>query len=211
MPSAVAVARPCLLPPQLWDWRVDDVRFIHTSVAADDVVIGDVWIDGEEKRAGAWRRRASLVKGRLEVAHESLFLHRRSAGRGFGRAWVDESIRRYREHGVNAVTLEAGANQGGYVWAEYGFDFNGVRPGPTGCVPDRMRDFHEMALDERETWMSALGDPCNADTSIEWALSEPLRPSEVANLGKPTDARRDQCWPGKRILMGSVWAGRLEL
>jgi hypothetical protein len=143
--------------------------------------------------------------GRLEVHHDLFKVEdQASQGKGLGEAMLRQSLRKYRELGVDEVTLDA-AWVGRYTWASFGFDWDaetgeGMRRDladyleEQGVERQRAEDVAERAA--RHSWDVASLDVDGLRVGASPERGAPLREERV----------------GKAFLFTHLgWSGTLSL
>lgn len=73
------------------------------------------------RRVGTWSR--IILPEAHEVYHDTLFIDTDVQGRGIAKAFTEHTEAHYKAQGITHVSLEAGAEIGGYAWARAGFNF----------------------------------------------------------------------------------------
>lgn len=76
------------------------------------------------KKVGSFAREIDQARDGVHVYHDSLSINPSHQGRGFGTAFFEGSLAKYKERGVVSLRVTAGSSVGGYQWARRGFDFN---------------------------------------------------------------------------------------
>jgi hypothetical protein len=148
--------------------------------------------DGTEQVATATR---TFNLAEKVVNHAGFNVVRQRRGRGLAKLLTRNSLAVYRELGISRVTLSAGLEAGGYVWARFGF------------------------LPSREDWFRVRGDvqaklttvgevPAEAKEALTYALvdDDPVAIWDIADL----DAKVDDTSLGRLLLSGTAWEGLLE-
>lgn len=140
-------------------------------------------------------RTFKFEKGKVD--HSSFFIADRLQGRGTGRVFLANSMAVYRRIGIRSVTLAAGAEAGGYVWARFGFV-------PTRLSWHSLRESLSDELDEIERKLSP-GDVALVRRMLD--SDDPKTVWLIADLRIPFG--REPL--GRRLLAGQGWGGALDL
>lgn len=171
------------------------------SVGSDTRVI----IDGEilsgsgacvgGSRRSFWRD----YVGYLVVHNDLLWLEVAARGRGFATAFYDELERYYRRSAVDVITIHATLEDGGYSWAQYGFDWDPRHIAVSFANIRRrinvLRNSKVTTADKR--LLAEIRDGLDDnDPGQEWPT-----PNELANLHGDDPAL------GRRLMRGSDWYG----
>jgi hypothetical protein len=136
------------------------------------------------------------------VQHGSFLLSRRVQGGGFSKRWLAQMEDRYREAGIDRITLFTD-DVGGYAWAKAGFDFEN-RDGAKHVASllgrklrskEGKRDLPQRVITDGEELIrrAQSTDPEERPTPMEFAM-----------LGWTPGA---QTWVGKESMLGSGWGG----
>ncbi|MEU9333135.1 hypothetical protein AB0D49_08215 [Streptomyces sp. NPDC048290] len=198
------------------------VEVTRVRPAANRVMVtANVMRDGE--LAGEiWRTFRRDEQGRLYAKHDLLELGAPFRRRGFSNAVNAHLEDWYRRSGAHRIELNAGMDNGGYVWAAKGYLFASAEEAEN--IAERL----ERQLDALESWLEEHkdddGTPDDEYESAEDAYSdgeallrrmhdEPFgspgfpAPGEIADLGRLPHHTAADSWLGKRVLMGSSWNG----
>lgn len=73
---------------------------------------------------GNFAREIDVARDGVHIYHDALSIKPAFQGRGFGTAFFEDSLAKYKERGVVSLRVTAGSSVGGYQWARRGFDFN---------------------------------------------------------------------------------------
>lgn len=151
-----------------------------------------------------WPMRADPSK--VSIHHGTFILGKRAQGGGFSSRWLAQMEDRYRERGIDRITLFTD-DVGGYAWAKAGFDFEN-RDGPKHVATllgrklrskEGQRDLPQRVITDGEELIR------RAQSSIR---DERPTPMEFAMLGWAPGATT---WVGKESMLGSGWGGVKEL
>ena len=129
------------------------------------------------------------------VEHGGMAFEGPFQGQGFASRYNAHVEDAYRENGIEKITLNANFDVGGYAWARAGYDFSGGggrHSGGRASVAARARK---------------EGRKFNPDVQaeIERVASNPnASPIDFAMIGHQPGV---STWPGKQIMLGSVWEG----
>lgn len=136
-------------------------------------------LDDEGKAVGEFGRRLYRGVDGAEVTmhHAYFFMYAGQQGQGVGAAFLAASEARYREAGINKITVSA-EDVGGYAWARAGFDF---------AHPEWAERVAERFTPEERSGLPA------APTPMDFAM-----------IGYTPGATT---WPGKEKMIGSAWVG----
>lgn len=135
--------------------------------------------------------RARLDGLALEVASSS---GQALQGQGFAARYMAQVEQTYREHGVTTLSLTANIDVGGYAWARDGYDFTSHSDRAT--VAGRAKDVGRKFSAETQAQIRAVADNPHS-SAIEFAM-----------IGWQAGA---STWPGKQIMLGSMWGGTKQL
>jgi hypothetical protein len=149
--------------------------------------------DAGERIATATR---SFDLGKSVVKHAGFRIIPDRCGRGLGTLLTRNSLKVYKKVGISKVTLDAGLDVGGYVWARLGFV-----PTKDGWLQVR------GAVRAKRASMGQI--PSEAEVALGYALAddEPAAIWEIADL----DARINGKSLGQVLLSGTTWEGMLDL
>jgi GNAT superfamily N-acetyltransferase len=138
--------------------------------------------------------------GYLVVHNDLLWLEAAARGHGFATAFYDELERYYRRSGVDVITIHAALDDGGYSWAQYGFDWDPRRIAESftnirSRIDDLLRNPRVTTADMQQ--LAKIRDRLDhRDPGQEWPT-----PNELANL------RGDDPELGRKLMRGSSWYG----
>jgi len=152
--------------------------------------------------AGEFYRELKVRKGEIFIHHNNFRISPTLRGLGWGHKWFAECERRYREFGIVAISIEAGSDVGGYVWAREGFSL--TDQGQKVFWPNvlwRLRCLHEEdVIDERTLRRWERGIASKRISTVQ----------DVMCLGRWrrwVDGEGRWCWPGKLALIEIDWDG----
>ena len=157
---------------------------------------------------GEFYRIIKVRRGEIVIYHDNLWLGCKVRYLGIGRKWHRECERRYRAFGVAEVTLDAGGEAGGYVWAREGFEIKGSTGRVLGfwqevedniCLLRKYKCISERSLNR---WQRDL------------ASGRISTVSQLARLGCRNywvDKKGRRCWAGKMLLLHLTWEGYKKL
>ena len=168
---------------------------------------------GPDGQIAADIARAGIRDGdNIQVAHEFFGIYDTAppyAGRGIGRLFGAYSEQWYRESGVQVITLTAGLDDGGYVWAMAGYTW-----------VDTPRDVIQRlaaAITHREGTPEELAQARVMLGRLEHgtfgSVSYPT-PRDIATIGRTGELARlpsrdpRKTWFGRRVMKGSTWQGQ---
>jgi hypothetical protein len=151
-----------------------------------------------------WPVRADPSK--VSIHHGSFLLGKRAQGGGFSKRWLAQMDDRYREAGIDRITLFTD-DVGGYAWAKAGFDFSD-RDGPKHVATlvgrklrskEGQRNLPQRVITDGEELIrrAQSTDPEERPTPMEFAM-----------LGWTPGA---ETWVGKESMLGSGWGGVKQL
>jgi GNAT superfamily N-acetyltransferase len=150
---------------------------------------------------GNAKRTFSEVEGDIEVRHDKMSVDAAYRRGGFSRRWLAEMEDRYRQMGVDQVTLQT-TNVGGYAWAKSGFDF---------LDDSNARSLADQVTEYAEASPPPPGVRAQLDELVRRAGAggggRPL-PMEFAMLGWEPGAT---AWFGKGSMLGTGWEGIKKL
>jgi len=154
------------------------------------------------KFVGRFCRVLTTPENELRMEHEEFTIYSPWCNHGWGAEWYRECERRYREFGIDSITLGAGHSHGGYVWAREGFVFGGKRQVENfwqdqECVISRLEREEHISIHQAERWRRLI------------RLEELDTPQKILQLGRRQRWQRGKhtFWPGKYLLWGSKWEG----
>jgi GNAT superfamily N-acetyltransferase len=129
------------------------------------------------------------------VKHAGFSVTPERRGRGLATLLTRNSVDAYREVGITKVTLSAGMDAGGYVWARLGFlpskdEWRQVR----GAVRAKLESIPSVPAEAAEAVRYALADD---EATAIW---------EIADLDVEADGKR----LGRLLLSGTAWEGMLD-
>ncbi|HEY9304450.1 MAG TPA: hypothetical protein VIO95_09185 [Mycobacterium sp.] len=138
--------------------------------------------------------------GYLVVHNDLLWLEAAARRRGFATALYDELERYYRRSGVDVITVHAALDDGGYSWAQYGFDWDPRRIAESfmnirGRIDNLLRNASVTAAD-KQLLVEFRRRLDHRDPGQEWPT-----PNELANL------YGDDPQLGRKLMRGSSWYG----
>ena len=146
-----------------------------------------------DKRIATATRTFSLSQGL--VNHEGFSVIAERQGRGLATLLTRNSVEVYRAVGISRVTLTAGLEGGGYVWARFGF------------LPTR--DSWKQVRGAVQAKLASVGKiPPEAEEALGYALADddPAAIWEIADLDATIGGRA----LGRLLLSGAAWDGMLE-
>lgn len=169
------------------------------------IVVQDA--DGNPQRVGSVQRVFYTSDGKLNVYHDLLGLDEEYRGRGFGTAFSNWSEDWYKEMGGARVTLNAGAEDGGFVWARAGYDWDRNRYGLHADYPRNVVS--------RMEYMAGNTDLSPEAKSQLTSWSETIKNQDVDLWPKPWEIANYQdaggSTSGRDILRGTQWRGEKEV
>jgi hypothetical protein len=191
-----------------------EVMSVETSQG--NVKVSGVITDYNGNPVGNFERRFFKDDdGRLMVEHELLELDDSVQGAGFATEFNANAEDYYVSHGIEAIRVHAGLDQGGYTWASAGFDFD-PRPWSlkqskaniTGRIDDYLSDTSPdrapLTPAQRER-LTSLRDRLESKDHTDPDFPTPF---EIASFGRTSGA---ETWPGSEIMTGSNWYGEKPL
>jgi len=154
------------------------------------------------RRAGQFYRELKVRRGEIFIHHNNFHVTPALRSLGWGRKWFTECERRYQEFGIAAISIEAGSDVGGYVWAREGFSLTDSGQGDFWHdIQKRLRCLHGGGfIDERTLRRWERGIANRRINTVQ----------DVMCLGRWRrwiDEEGYWCWPGKLLLIGSCWDG----
>lgn len=146
---------------------------------------------------GTWRKQSVTMArtfyqkdGSLRVSHDLLELPEKLQGKGVSRLLNSAFYEEYQRSGVQAITLHAALDAGGYAWAKAGF----------------------AATDQAEVLAILAKAPAQVPSNVVQALQQVVQDHYTAYPNKPFPMERlAQTQYGKTLLSGSSWHGILDL
>lgn len=195
----------------------------------------DGWYDAakvEPSPYGPEHQNLKTFEG-MSVDHTSFAMNESKQGSGIGSSFIAQSVARYKEMGIDHVTVHAGDAVGGYAWAREGFR---VEDGTKNRNPfntsgsdwmsrheqiDKLADTASRKLDDLEaTGVIPMYDlkvarQDLAALRVASAAGEDVQPIHIASLGEGDGHFRAQApsgdyydsWAGKEMLLGASWQG----
>jgi len=125
------------------------------------------------------------------VQHGGMVIEEPFQGQGFATRYNAHQEAAYRAHGIREITLTADIDVGGYSWARAGYDF--ADDVARSTVANRARETGRRKFNiDVQAEIARVADNPNS-TPIEFAM-----------IGWQPGA---STWPGKQIMLGSVWDG----
>jgi GNAT superfamily N-acetyltransferase len=116
-----------------WEWRDYQGRRWQVIMNEDIFPFSDVSafcrgtievLDGVSwRRAGFWERKIHLERD--SVDHDNLHLEPQWQGNGFAQAWLEHSCRKYKDWGLEEISIPTTGYDGASVWLKSGFSFYG--------------------------------------------------------------------------------------
>jgi hypothetical protein len=169
-----------------------------------------------ELHAGSFGQTVTLDDaGRLGVHHHSLKLARDSRGTGFGNGFVDHARASYAGAGIDDVSMFAGLSVGGYAWARQGLELATSATDDAAKALDRGRQIAEMVDSSRGIIDLSGRIPRLRRLTAEQHAS--IAPRLVRDGMLPPDAitamEQLAAVPdiGRRVLLGRMWKGSVEI
>ena len=150
----------------------------------------DVTITDRDGTVVGQATRTIRPPGQKTVQNDGIALRSNVQGQGFATRFNAHSEAAYRAHGIEKVTTQANIDVGGYSNARAGFDFDsaGSRSGVAGLARSKGSRY-----------------PPDVQAEIERVASNPSASAvEFAMIGHTEGA---SMWPGKEIMLGSMWGG----
>lgn len=135
---------------------------------------------------GSMDRLYRQVGGQLEVEHLSFEVEEEYQGMGHAKEMMGLSMRSYLDNGVAAVNVSAGYEVGGYAWARAGFEAR--NEGEFRSEVFKSAGWGRLSSERQDELMAGMDK--HGTKSPAWLASQP---------------------EGRSILLGSQWAGRLDL
>jgi len=125
---------------------------------------------------------------------DGLILQPDYQGQGFGARYMRNVESQYREAGIEEITLTADIDVGGYSWARDGYNFKSADS--RSAVASMAREESRRFNPDVQRQVRAVADDPEA-TPVEFAM-----------IGWQEGATT---WPGKQIMLGSLWEGSKRL
>jgi len=122
-----------------------------------------------------------MPDGSIDVWHNLLTLGTGTQGGGFGRAYYQETEKKYLAAGINSIRLHADLDVGGYAWARMGYDF----------ADDKTRD--RIVKSFEKAHIEKYGTPPPKKLTRSWEIAEYETPDGVPF--------------GKQFMLKSNWWG----
>ena len=136
------------------------------------------------------------------VHHGLLWLDEPLQGKGFATRLNEAMFRQYKVSGFTYVTVHAGLDKGGYVWAARRFDWDGnARVQATTALERLWKVAARRGTTAEERRL--LGE-----MEARLARGDIPKPRELSQLGRTPGAHT---WLGKEGMLGSSWKGRKDL
>lgn len=192
------------------------------------------WYDArhtEESEYGPGYENLKTIDG-VQIDHTSFRLDDEAQASNIGSAFIKAGVDKYRELGVNSVTVYAGDEVGGYAWAREGFRIeNGQRnrnPFSTGPQFGTRHEEMESIFNHADEKLARLHmdrkltDEQHAQAFREIKAlkaaseqGEDVQPIHIASVGESTSKFRGETtqggfydtWPGKEMMLGASWQG----
>lgn len=181
---------------------------------------------------GSDHQNLKMTEG-YKVDHTSFEMNDSKQGSGIGSAFIAASVARYKEMGIDHVTVYAGDSVGGYAWAREGFriedgtkDRSPFNSSGTDWMSrhgqiDKLADTASRKMDDLEAKgiMSmydlkiARRDLATLRTAS--GAGEDVQPIHIASIGENGGHFKAQAssgdyydsWAGKEMLLGATWQG----
>lgn len=158
------------------------------------------------------------ANGELDLNIDALYMSSTHQGHGFGRGYTKHIVDVAQGEGFDSLSLVADVDVGGYAWAMRGFDWYGDRKRNSRewtRLAARLRTVAATVEDEDVAEEMLAAAEHLAASAQDRALPPPT-PADIAEIGKSLaapDPRRHgvPMWPGKRVMLGSMWEGVLRL
>ena len=128
--------------------------------------------------------------GQATVRHDGMALQPGFQGQGFATRFNAHAEESYRAHGIERVTTNANIDVGGYSHARAGYDFADGNARASAIV-HMVQTSGKYSPDVRAEVNAAIGN-------------HNVTPIELAMIGHTPGATT---WPGKEMLLGSMWEG----
>lgn len=126
------------------------------------------------------------------VRHDGMALQPGMQGQGFATRFNAHAEESYRAHGIQRITTNANIDVGGYSHARAGYDFANNESRSAAIV-------HMVTTPKYPSYPQAVRDQVNAAIR-----NNNVTPIELAMIGHTPGATT---WPGKEMLLGSMWEG----
>lgn len=153
---------------------------------------------------------------RARVYHAYFTLDSNIQGSGLNKAFLSESMKLYKEMGLDAVRVTANINVGGFTWARSGFNWltpstmqNIFALGESKLESIRRRKFPRIGDEEWGNLVEEFRAMKARATAENFANGTAPTAAELASLGwnSTIPSGRDSMWLGKAILLGEMWDG----
>ncbi|TMR22050.1 hypothetical protein ETD86_12825 [Nonomuraea turkmeniaca] len=187
------------------------LRFVRANVTDGRDGSGKIsWradmYDARGRRVGStdrvWHRETD---GTLWAHNDFMSLRRDARGNGFAAPYSLWLERHYWKAGFTHVSVDAGLDDGGYVWASAGFDF-----ADEWDAARRLEKLQELVAAGDGTRDELTAAQVLLARASQHAFGEPGFPSarEISQVGRtPGQNWREQSWIGSRAMRGSAWNG----
>lgn len=171
----------------------DDATGLSAEVTSIRTGTGATYVDIAIKdRSGKVVGQAvrSIRDDQRTVRHDGMALSPGMQGQGFATRFNAHAEESYRAHGIERITTNANIDVGGYSHARAGYDFANATARADALV--------HMAV-QADKYPQAIRDEVNAAIR-----NHDVTPIELAMIGHTPGAKT---WPGKEMLLGSMWEG----
>ncbi|MEU4229531.1 hypothetical protein AB0F17_34985 [Nonomuraea sp. NPDC026600] len=187
------------------------LRFVNAAATVGDNGSGKLrWradiFNASGRRVGStdriWHRETD---GTLWAKNDFMSLRHEVRGNGFAAPYSLFLERHYWNAGFSHVAVDAGLDDGGYVWASAGFDFADAH-----WAARRIDALRELVAAGDGTRDELAAARALLDRADRHAFGEPGFPSarEISQVGRrPGQNFREQSWIGSRAMRGSGWNG----
>jgi GNAT superfamily N-acetyltransferase len=100
-----------------------ETRDVNWSPGYGGTVRGVFTKDGKAMQGGEWERELHLPDSDEagSAHHGTMILPPQVQDNGFSSAWLNHLTNKYRQHGIDQISLHANIDIGAYAWAKHGF------------------------------------------------------------------------------------------
>jgi predicted ABC-type ATPase len=196
------------------------------------IVVSGKILDKKGNEIGGFDRTLKYDGINLSVKHEYLEMKRGQQNTGVGSAFNMESLKQYREIGVDHIDVEAGLAVGGYAWAREGFRLEPGKDSWSGEELSRHDQLKylaqyakvaiDMSINTNIDIKPSEGVRIRAESKRRLATlvkasknGEDVQPIHIASIGEDDlrfqSGKGYETWPGKEMLLGSTWNGSYYL
>lgn len=202
----------------------DGIMYMNHNNKLVDLFIEGKLVDQNGGYAGHFERhiRLDVASGALAAHHDTLVIDPEFHGMGLAQSFTSQSIKIYKDIGVERIELTAAMEVGAFAWARQGYQF-----------ADRHEGIRKQWVEDRLLWVKKLADEGAKDrwsqedaaqmrTAAQNLINasnrgERVQPIHVASLGEErfrwtatattigpegrVQEQQYETWPGKEVLL----------